>query len=475
MASKWEEKRPYGQEPPYIPVWRFKMRIPGVHYRWEWADFVQGLVMCAVCLSIIPVLQDSLGMPFEVALAIVVLNGFLYLWHAWLGDPVVPGWVTPAIPLLIAYVNTYAPGPERMHALIAFEMTLGIWCLFLGVTGLAQKVINAIPRAIKAGVILGAGVAAIQLVFKVAGKFYAMPITISVCALVALFMMYNPFFRRAAEHNKVLKLLSNLGILPAIVAAIFIAPLVGEAPFTVQWGFSAPDFGTLWTDWVPWGKVGWPSLAMYLKAIPLVLAAYIVIFGDAVQCQAIIRDADPTRPDEPVEYSPDRGHLVVGIRNTIMSIFGPDISMCGPIWAAMTVVTYERWKKGRTSMDSIYGGVGSFRFGTFAGYWLLPIVTMTKPILAAALSLTMLIQGFVSVYVGAREARSLKDLGIAGLVAGVLISQGAAWAFAVGIIAVLVIYSADFFKGDRTSGPLWADQLERAATVEAKTMGGQEK
>ncbi len=469
--ANWNDKRPYGQEPPYIPIWRFKMRLPGIHYRWEWADYVQGLIMCAVCLSIIPVLSETLGMPFEVALAIVILNGFLYLWHAWLGDPVVPGWVTPAIPLLIAYVGTYPAGPERMHALIAFELTLGLWCMFLGTTGLAQKVINLIPRAIKAGVILGAGVAAIQLVFKVGGRFFAMPITISVCALVALFMMYNPLFRKAAEKNKFAKLLSNLGILPAIVAAIFIAPLVGEAPFEIQWGFSSPDFRTLWTDWVPWGTLGWPSFDMYLKSIPLVLAAYIVIFGDAVQCQAIIRDADPTRPDEPVEYNPDRGHLIVGLRNSIMSIMGPDISMCGPIWAAMTVVTYERWKKGRASMDSIYGGVGAFRFGTFTGYWLLPIVTVTKPILAAALSLTMLIQGFVSVYVGAREARSLKDLGIAGLVAGVLISQGAAWSFAVGIIAVLIIYMFDFFKGDTNAGPLWADQLEKAATAEADTVG----
>lgn len=469
--ANWNDKRPYGQEPPYIPIWRFKMRLPVIHYRWEWADYVQGLIMCAVCLSIIPVLSDTLGMPFEVALAIVVLNGFLYLWHAWLGDPVVPGWVTPAIPLLIAYVSTFPAGPERMHALIAFELTLGIWCLFLGTTGLAQKVINAIPRAIKAGVILGAGVSAIQLVFKVGGKFFAMPITISVCALVALFMMYNPLFRKAAEKSKFVRVLSNLGILPAIVAAIFIAPLVGEAPFEIKWGFSSPDFHALWTDWVPWGALGWPSFDMYLKSIPLVLAAYIVIFGDAVQCQAIIRDADPTRPDEPVEYNPDRGHLIVGLRNTIMSIFGPDISMCGPIWAAMTVVTYERWKKGRSSMDSIYGGVGAFRFGTFTGYWLLPIVTVTKPILAAALSLTMLIQGFVSVYVGAREARSLKDLGIAGLVAGVLISQGAAWSFAVGIIAVLVIYMFDFFKGDTASGPLWADELEKAARTEAEVVG----
>lgn len=466
-------RRTPDNEAPYIPLWKLKLRLPGIHYRWEWADYVQGLVMCAVCLSIIPVLQDTLGMPFKVALAIVILNGFLYLWHSLFGDPVVPGWVTPAIPLLIAYCLTYPMGPERMHALIAFELMLGIWCLFLGVTGLARTVIGLIPRAVKSGVILGAGIAAIQLIFKEGGKFYTMPITISVCALVALFMMYNPLFRGWSTKNAVVKLAANLGILPAIVAAIVIAPLVGEAPFEIQWGFSHPAFTTLWTDWVPWGTLGWPSLSMYLKSIPLVLAAYIVIFGDAVQAQGIIRDADAKRPDEHVDYNPDRAHLIVGARNTFMSIMGPDVSMCGPIWAAMTVVTYERWKTGRESMDSIFGGVAAFRWGTFTGYWLLPIVSMTRPILPAALSLTMIIQGFVSVYIGAREAKSLKDLGIGGMVAGILISKGAAWAFGAGLVVCFIIYALDFFRGDTTAAPIWAEDLQRALDAEADALAGE--
>ena len=288
----WTVKRPYGQEPPYIPLWKFKMRFPGIHYRWEWPDYIQGLLMGAVCLSIIPVLQDTLGMPFEVALAIVVLNGFLYLWHAWLGDPVVPGWVTPAIPLLIAYVSTFPAGPERMHALIAFELTLGVFCLFLGTTGLANTFIRMIPQAIKTGVILGAGISAINLVFKTpGGKMELMPYTVCLCALAALFMMYNPWFRKAAQHNKILHTISNLGILPAILLAVIVASLIGEAKIAIEWGFTRPDFKALWTDWVPWGKLGWPSLDLYIKSIPMVLAAYIVIFGDAVQCQAIIRDA----------------------------------------------------------------------------------------------------------------------------------------------------------------------------------------
>lgn len=455
----WVDRRANGKESPYWSFGPFKMRLPVVHYKWEWPDYIQGLVMCAVCLSIIPMLQDTLGMPFEVALAIVVLNGILYCFHATLGDPVVPGWVTPAIPLLITYVSTFPAGPERMHALIAFEFTLGIWCLFLGITGLAKKVIASIPHSIKAGVILGAGIGAINLVFAKGGRFDQFPWTITICIGFAFFMMYASAFKKLALKNKVARILSNLGILPAILLAIIVAPLVGEAPWpTIQWGISQPAFGKLWTDWVPWGSLGWPSWDMYLKSIPMVLATYIVIFGDAVQCQAIIRDAQSERPDDPVDYNPNRTHLIVGIRNSVMSILGPDISMCGPIWAAMTVVTYERWKKGRESMDSIIGGVGSFRFGTLTGYFLLPIVSIVKPILAVAMASTMLIQGFVSVYVGIRESNSLKDLGIAGIVGGVLLTKGAAMGFAAGIVMCLLVYGRDFFKGDTESTPIWSDK-----------------
>jgi hypothetical protein len=139
----------------------------------------------------------------------------------------------------------------------------------------------------------------------------------------------------------------------------------------------------------------------------------------------------------------------------------------------MTVVTYERWKTGRENMDSIFGGVAAFRWGTFTGYWLLPIVAMTRPILPAALSLTMIIQGFVSVYIGAREAKSLKDLGIGGMVAGILISKGAAWAFGAGLVVCLIVYALDFFRGDTAAGPLWAEDLQRALDAEADELAAE--
>ena len=192
--------------------------------------------------------------------------------------------------------------------------------------------------------------------------------------------------------------------------------------------------------------VGFPPLIMFLSAIPTALATYIVLFGDILQSQAILEEADKERTDEKIDYNPNRAHLIFGGRNTIMSLVGPDITMCGPLWAAMHIVIVERYKQGKKAMHSIIGGSGSFRWGTNTGLLLLPIVTLVKPILGIALALTLIIQGFVSVRIGFLESKSLKDLGIAGVIAGVLLSKGAGWAFAVGILLVFLIYGKKFFR-----------------------------
>lgn len=452
---------PYGEEQPYIKAGPFKLRLPFLHYRFEIADYVQGLLMCAVCLGAIPLLTDNLGMPFGVALAIVILNGFLYTWHTFLGDPVIPGWITPAIPLLVAYCLAFTEGQERMQALVAFEITLGVFAILLGLTGVASKLISLVPPALKSGIILGSGISAIYMIFTKGGKFEAMPITTSICLVVAFFLLFSNGFKKLSNRNKFFGQISNLGILPAVLIAVIVAPIVGETGLPdIHWGFSSPDFGGLWTNWVPWGAIGWPTPMMFIKSIPTVLAIYIVLFGDVVQSKALVKDADVTRPDEKLDYNPNRAHLIFGVRNTIMGVAGPDITMCGPLWAAMQVVVCERYKKGKKSMGSLFGGAASFRFGTFTGYWLLPIVTLVQPILSVALALTMVVQGFVSVRIGVQQSKSFKDLGIAGVIAGVILAHGSAWGLAVGIAACILAYGRDFFKGDTTFGHLWSAEVE---------------
>ena len=186
--------------------------------------------------------------------------------------------------------------------------------------------------------------------------------------------------------------------------------------------------------------VGFPPLSMYLSAIPTVLAAYIVLFGDVLQSKAILDEADEVRQDEKIDYDPNRAHMIFGARNLGMSVIGPDVTMCGPLWAAMHVVIVERFKKGRKAMDSIFGGAGSFRWGTNTGLLLLPVVSLVQPILGIALALTLLIQGYVSVRIGIQEAQTERDLGIAGVIAAILVVKGATWAFAAGLLLCFLVY-----------------------------------
>ena len=149
--------RENGKEQPFIPAGPFKIRIPFIHYRWEISECLQAILMCATCLGAIPVLQELLGVPYEVAWSMVIINGFFYNLHSLLGDPVVPGWITPAIPLVTAFLTLTEQGPERVQTMIALQLVVGLIFLFMGITGLASKIIGAIPNAIKAGILLGAG------------------------------------------------------------------------------------------------------------------------------------------------------------------------------------------------------------------------------------------------------------------------------------------------------------------------------
>ncbi len=436
------------QECTFTPLGPFKLRLPFVHYRFEIPDYLQGLLMCAVDLAAIPLMVDLLGMPFEAALAIVILNGILYLLHHMLGDPVVPGWITPAIPLLIAYVELFPEGEGRIHALISFQVTLGLFSIFLGATGLAQKLVRIIPASIKSGVIMGAGLAAIVVVFKDGGRFELYPFTITIAVGLAFYIIFSQHFSKLKAHGGIWAQVGKLGISPVILLAIVIAPLFGEGPWPqVKWGLSKPDFGVMISQYTVFG-VGFPPLIDFVKAVPTVLATYIVLFGDVLQSKALLSEADEARPDEAIDYNPNRAHLIFGSRNSLMGIFGPDVAMCGPLWAAMHVVVIERYKSGKKAMKSIFGGSGSFRWGTNTGLLLLPIVSFVQPILAVALALTLLIQGYVSVRIGILESRSQRDLGIAGIIAAILTVKGATWAFAAGVLLCLLIYGRQIISGE---------------------------
>ena len=91
----------------YIPFGPFQVRLPFIHYKIESVEFIQGLILGVTALSAVPYLEQYLGLPYELAWSCVILETMLYLLHSLLGDPVVPGWITPTLPLTIVFLEGF--------------------------------------------------------------------------------------------------------------------------------------------------------------------------------------------------------------------------------------------------------------------------------------------------------------------------------------------------------------------------------
>src|SRR5699024_3168301 len=135
--------------------------LPFVHYRWETAEMIQALIMFVVSLGMIPLLQNLLGLPYEVALAYVVVCGIGFMLPALLGVPLVPGWITPAIPVVILYMGDFEPGPEAIQALFALQIIVAAIFFILGATRLCSLLVLMLPVSMLARILLGARMASL--------------------------------------------------------------------------------------------------------------------------------------------------------------------------------------------------------------------------------------------------------------------------------------------------------------------------
>lgn len=429
-------QRVYGEEQPGIKMGPFVVRLPLVHYRLEHVEIFQAMFMCATCLGAIPVMTENLGIPFEYAWGAVIVNGLLYTLHSTLGDPVVPGWITPSIPLTVAYLSTYPMGPERIQALVAVQILVATIFLLMGITGAAGKLLDIVPISIKAGILLGAGFAAVQGEFQDGGRFDIYPITVAIGTAVSFFLLFSEKFSDIRKKNKFLDTIGSYGMLPAILLSVVIGPLAKElpTPSVSFWPlFYIPDFAGMFANYSPLG-IGFPTVQMFIDAIPHSIVVYIIAFGDFVTCEALIGSADEARQDEKITFNANRSNIISAIRNYILSIVAPYPTLAGPLWAAVTASVSERYKEGREKMDSIYSGVGSFRYATFFAVAMVPITTFVQPILPAALSFTMLVQGYVCISLAMETAETGIDMGLSGVVGGIIVSRGAGWGLGAGII-----------------------------------------
>lgn len=335
--------------------------------------------------------------------------------------------------------------------MIALQLLVGIIFLFMGITGLASKLIGAIPNAIKAGILIGAGFSAIAGEFGATGRASLYPVTVLIGSIVAYFLLFSVLFKKMKKNSKLWYAVGNFGMLPAIILAVIIGPLSGELPappLVLGSIIKIPEFGAIMSTLSPF-SIGFPSISQFIAAIPTAIAVYIIAFGDFVSSVEMIGTADEIRTDEKIDVNPNRSNLICALRNIVQALICPYPTLCGPLWAAVTAAVAERYKDGRKSMDSIFSGVGTFRWMTFICVALVPIASFVQPILPAALSCTLIVQGFVCCQIGLGMVHDNAEFGLAGVMAAVLATKGAAWGLAVGIILYILVFGS--FKNPETT------------------------
>lgn len=433
--------RKHGEEQPYWPAGPFKIRLPFIHYRWEIPEMLQGLFMFMVSLAMIPLLEQYLGMPYDAALAFCVIAGLMYLLPSLLGVPLVPGWITPAIPIVLLYLQAFEPGAQAVQAMFVLQLEVFLIFIFFGITGLSNRIVGFIPNSLKAGVIIGAGIAALMGEIQVGGRVEATPVSLIIGAIISGYVLFSVSFKYTIQHNRFAKMIANLGMISGMFAAMIIGWVIGEYPLPdIEWGITQPNFGAM-TDFLIF-NVGLPDISVFLLAFPTAMIAYVIAFGDILVGQALSERVDEIRPDEKIETNITRIHIVTGIRNGVLAFFAPWPGLAGPIWTAAHATLAERYALGRKSMDSIYSGGGTFWWTGLAAIFILPLVTLFRPVLPIALSLTLLLTAYICIMVGIEQLKTSAERGVAGIVAVTLAmpaAQSTVYAIAIGIVLYILI------------------------------------
>lgn len=462
------------KELPYIPLGPFQWRIPGIHYSIEKVEFFQGIILGATALSSIPYMTDCLGLPYELAWSCVIIEVFLYMLHGWLGDPVVPGWITPTLPFTLVFLEGFEQGPERIQALIAVQLLVAFLFIFMGITKLADRFVRLVPASVKGGILLAAPITVIQGQLAEDSQLMIAPVATLVGTFLLAFLSFSPFCEKKRKTIKILDVMAKYGNLFPYLLAMLIGILLKELSYPeLELGtiIRIPDFGEIFNT-VSIFAVGVPSLSVFLKAVPLALICYVLAFGDFVTSETLVKEAQESRNDEHIDFNSSRSNLISGLRNLILGIFAPFPPLAGPLWVGMTVSVAMRYREGEKAMKSLIGGMSSFRMATFLSVILIPIVSFMKPIMGVGSAITLLFQAYVCARIGMEYCKSNTDKSIAGVMAAVLAFKGSGWALLVGILMNLALSNMDFQKkklGVPTTEELEAIDQERDEKIKELT------
>lgn len=432
-------ERKSGAPQPGMKWGKFTCRIPGIHVDFSLPEIIQGGLLTTATGGVVAALtMKFFQVPFEVAWAVVLIQLF-WLWvipTVLCGEPYAPGWITPALPLVMSFLGTFEAGVPAIQAMMAVTVCLSAIFLFFAITGLGSRFFQWVPVELRAAIIFGGSIAAFNAEF---GRMAKMPITLPIVWGVVFLLMFSIWFTKARQKSKALNLAGSMALLIGFLVAAVVGPLTGELSFDIKMGFHIPQIATYIKSVSPF-TIGWPELSVYAKAFPLALMIYIFVFGDLILANTLLEEAGKERPDETIESDNTKSHIILFIRNIgHLLTAGPFIPLHGPIWTGVHVFLTERYKSGRKNLDSIFSGTFNWYWPAFFLIFLVPVVTFMKPLLAVALSITLILTGFACAYIAISMVKTPAAQGYAFFVGMVIAKFGPAWGLGVGVGLYLLL------------------------------------
>lgn len=452
-------KRPEGEVQPGVKWGPFTARIPLIHLRFSLADMMQGLAVAgATGLALVPYFMALLGLSFEEAVVMAMFHSTLIAF-SWMffGDPYAPGWLTPAIPFVVAFITAPAylgDHASQFQAMTALSLNFALILIFLGVTGLGAKLIKVVPNVFKGGIILGAAIAAFLRVTKdgdAANIFQSAPIAGTLGLLVCLVFAFSKPIQALAVNNKLLAKLLGFGLLPGFIIAGIVGYFTGEFEYNIRWELLdiAGASASLWAKASPF-MIGWPPIETFIASFPLALITYILFFGDVITGNEMIEQAQKSRSDEKLEINSSRAHMATGIRNGLMGVVAPFFATQGVLWTGIQVVLLKRWAEGREKVDSIFDSIGSFyAFGLPILFIFLPLVTLLEPLLPLALAVTLILTAFACATLALSLVNDATERG-AMLITAMAFSVFEPWlGLLVGVVTIMALCGPEVFLPDK--------------------------
>jgi len=164
----------------------------------------------------------------------------------------------------------------------------------------------------------------------------------------------------------------------------------------------------------------------------------------------MIDDCNRTRTDERIVFEVKRNHIITAIRNVVQGLFLPFLPLCGPQWTGGQALVVNRYKHSTPEQEpSYWGGATSIFWGMSLAMVFHPLVQIILPGKLIGFGLTLLIQGYLCIYLAFTLCTTNVQRGIAGIMAAALVSANYAklWgsAFWSGPTIALIVGAVLFF------------------------------